>query len=68
MCIATYPEPSVDIQQPAWIDALWGQGASTASASDETIERLYARMDAEYGEMNFGPGMKRSPLKEIHPT
>jgi hypothetical protein len=68
MCIATYPEPSVEIQQPAWIDDLWGQGASAASASDDTIARLYARMDTEYAEMNFGPAVKRTPLKEIHPT
>jgi hypothetical protein len=67
MCIATYPAPSVEVQQPAWIDALWGQGASAASVSDDTIGRLYARMDAEYGAMDFGPGVKRAPLKEIHP-
>jgi hypothetical protein len=67
MCIATYPEPSVDVQQPAWIDALWGQGVSAASASDDSIAGLYARMDAEHAEMNFGPGVKRTPLKEIHP-
>jgi hypothetical protein len=67
MSIATYPEPSVEVQQPAWIDDLWGQGASATSVSDDTIGRLYTRMDAEYGAMNFSPGVKRTPLKEIHP-
>ncbi len=66
MSIGTYREPSVEVQQPAWIDALWGQLASVAS--DDAVEALYARMNVEYGNLHFGPKLKRSPLKEIHPV
>jgi hypothetical protein len=68
MSIATYLQPSVEVQLPAWIDALWGDLGSARLSSDDAIGRLYARMDAEYAQIDFGPGRKRSPLQEIDPV
>jgi len=68
MSIAAYAEPSVQIQLPSWIGRFIGARNRAAYDSNEAIERLYASMDAEYERMSFGPGRKRTPLREIRPV